>query len=58
MRAGDPNLALAAMRGALAGEDLDVAPRVADLVEELIAHMDAEERTFLHPAVLHPHAAK
>lgn len=42
----------AALRAALAGDELDAAPRMADLVEELFVHMDAEERTFLHPAVL------
>lgn len=42
----------AAMRAALAGDELEVAPRLSDLAEELLAHMDAEERTFLHPSVL------
>jgi len=41
-----------AMRAALAGDELDIAPRMADLAEELLAHMEAEERTFLHPSVL------
>jgi len=40
-----------AMRAALADE-LDIAPRMRDLAEELLAHMDAEERTFLDSSVL------
>ena len=40
-----------AMRAALVDE-LDVASRMRDLAEELLAHMDAEERTFLDPSVL------
>lgn len=42
----------AALREALAGPDLEVAARMADFAEELTAHMDAEERTFLAPSVL------
>jgi hypothetical protein len=41
-----------AMRAALAGDELDIAPRMVDLAEELLAHMDAEERTFLHPSAV------
>jgi len=41
---------------ALAGPTLDVAGRMDDLVDELDAHMAAEERTFLSPQVLHPGA--
>jgi iron-sulfur cluster repair protein YtfE (RIC family) len=37
---------------ALVGTDLVVAARLRDLAEELDAHMMAEERTFLSPAVL------
>jgi iron-sulfur cluster repair protein YtfE (RIC family) len=42
----------AAFRAALVGDTPTVAARIADLAEELEAHMDAEERTFLSPAVL------
>ena len=38
------------------GDDLRAVARVLpDLAETLRAHMDAEERTFLHPAVLRDH---
>ena len=37
----------------LAGSAADVAERMDDLVDELEAHMAAEERTFLSPVVLH-----
>jgi hypothetical protein len=37
----------------LAGAVTDVASRMDDLVDELDAHMAAEERTFLSPLVLH-----
>jgi iron-sulfur cluster repair protein YtfE (RIC family) len=37
----------------LAGSAVDVAARMDDLVDELDAHMVAEERTFLSPLVLH-----
>ena len=36
----------------MSGTVLEVAARIDDLVEELESHMDAEERTFLSPAVL------
>jgi iron-sulfur cluster repair protein YtfE (RIC family) len=36
----------------LDGDDLTVAELFPEFVEELIAHMAAEERTFLHPHVL------
>ncbi len=39
-------------RDALAGPELEVAARFADLVEEIDAHIAAEERTFLSPGVL------
>jgi iron-sulfur cluster repair protein YtfE (RIC family) len=43
----------AALRVALAEEDLaTLAAALPDLAEELRAHMEAEERTFLHPQVL------
>jgi iron-sulfur cluster repair protein YtfE (RIC family) len=42
----------AAFRAAIQGDDLEVARGLPDLVEELEAHMQAEERTFLSPAVL------
>ena len=38
----------------LSGSAEDVAARIDDLVDELDAHMAAEERTFLSPLVLHP----
>jgi hypothetical protein len=41
-----------AFGAALTGSDLEVAARMADLVEDVDAHMAAEERTFLHPGVL------
>ncbi len=37
----------------LAGRADQVAARIDDLIEELEAHMAAEERTFLSPLVLH-----
>jgi iron-sulfur cluster repair protein YtfE (RIC family) len=37
----------------LTGSPADVASRMNDLVDELDAHMAAEERTFLSPLVLH-----
>jgi Hemerythrin HHE cation binding domain len=40
------------MAAALTGDDLTVARRMPDLAEDLLAHMEAEERTVLHPAVL------
>lgn len=42
----------AAFLNALSGDELDVAARFAELAEDLDAHMAAEERTFLSPAVL------
>ncbi len=42
----------AAFRAALAGETIEVAARIAELAEDVDAHMLAEERTFLNPAVL------
>jgi iron-sulfur cluster repair protein YtfE (RIC family) len=42
----------AAFWEALAGSPEDVAVRMDDLVDELDAHMAAEERTFLNPTVL------
>jgi iron-sulfur cluster repair protein YtfE (RIC family) len=39
----------------LAGSALEVAGRMDELVDELDAHMAAEERTFLSPVVLDPH---
>lgn len=38
----------------LAGSAAEIAERMDDLVDELDAHMAAEERTFLSLAVLHP----
>ena len=46
----------AAFWEALAGSPDGVALRIDDLVDELDAHMAAEERTFLSPLVLHPEA--
>ena len=37
----------------LAGSVVEVARRMDDLIDELDAHMAAEERTFLSPLVLH-----
>ena len=37
----------------LSGSAADVSARMDDLVDELDAHMAAEERTFLNPLVLH-----
>jgi iron-sulfur cluster repair protein YtfE (RIC family) len=42
----------AAFREALTGETVEVAARIADLAEDVDAHMQAEERTFLSAAVL------
>lgn len=42
----------AVFRALLAGSDEEVADRLADFAEEVDAHMAAEERTFLSPAVL------
>jgi len=42
----------AVMRAVLVGTGKDVAVRMADFAEDLLAHMAAEERTFLSPAVL------
>ena len=42
----------ATMRDALAGTETEVAHRLADVFEQLEAHMAAEERTFLSSAVL------
>lgn len=36
----------------LGGPVDDVVRGLADFIEEIAAHMEAEERTFLHPAVL------
>jgi iron-sulfur cluster repair protein YtfE (RIC family) len=43
----------AAFWDALRGPLVDVVERIADLADDLDAHMAAEERTFLSPAVLH-----
>lgn len=43
----------AAFWEALSGSVADVATRMDDLLDELDAHMAAEERTFLSPVVLH-----
>lgn len=40
------------LRAALAGADLEVAAGIAELVEDIDAHMAAEERTFLSAGVL------
>src|SRR5262245_16958696 len=42
----------AALKDALSGPEREVAARMADFAEEITAHMDAEERTFLAPTVL------
>jgi hypothetical protein len=42
----------ATLRVALEGADLEVAAGIAALVEDIDAHMAAEERTFLSPGVL------
>jgi len=43
----------ALMREALVGTDLTIiAENLPELAETLRAHMDAEERTFLHPGVI------
>ncbi|HKA87035.1 MAG TPA: hemerythrin domain-containing protein [Haliangiales bacterium] len=42
----------AALRAHLAGPEAEIAHRMSDLAEDLLAHMEAEERTFLHPRVL------
>jgi iron-sulfur cluster repair protein YtfE (RIC family) len=41
-----------AIRALLEGDELAVARLLPDFGEELMAHMAAEERTFLHPSVL------
>ena len=41
-----------AFQAALTGTDHEVAAGMADLCEEVDAHMAAEERTFLSPGVL------
>jgi iron-sulfur cluster repair protein YtfE (RIC family) len=46
----------AAFWQSLEGSAHDVAGRIDDLVDELDAHMAAEERTFLSPMVLDPDA--
>jgi iron-sulfur cluster repair protein YtfE (RIC family) len=42
----------ASFREALSRTALEIAARMSDLVEEIDAHMAAEERTFLSPSVL------
>jgi iron-sulfur cluster repair protein YtfE (RIC family) len=42
----------ATFRALMEGSAAEVAPRMADLDEELDAHMEAEERTFLSAGVL------
>jgi hypothetical protein len=42
----------AALRATLTGDDMDVARTMSRFSEDLRAHMDAEERTFLHPKAL------
>jgi iron-sulfur cluster repair protein YtfE (RIC family) len=42
----------AALASAFVGLERDVAARIDEVAEELRAHMDAEERTILHPRVL------
>ena len=42
----------AAFTAMLVGTDRDVAARMADIIEDIEAHMAAEERTFLSVAVL------
>lgn len=42
----------AALHAALHQEPIQLALVLSDFAEELRAHMEAEERTFLHPAVL------
>ena len=37
------------LRSALSAPDAELMTRFDDLAEEILAHMDAEERTFLHP---------
>ena len=44
----------AAMRAALGGDDDAVATTLPDLAEDIDAHMEAEERTFLSASVLGP----
>jgi iron-sulfur cluster repair protein YtfE (RIC family) len=41
-----------ALRKILEGEPREVAQRMSDIIEDLEAHMQHEERTFLSPAVL------
>jgi hypothetical protein len=47
----------AMMRQLLEGSELEVAARMRDIAEQLDAHLAAEERTFLSPAVLRDDAA-
>ncbi len=42
----------AMFRAGLDGEDAEVAKRLPRVAEGLVAHMDAEERTFLSPVAL------
>jgi hypothetical protein len=42
----------AAFARALIGGDLEIARRLPELVRAMETHLQAEERTFLHPAVL------
>lgn len=42
----------ASFREAMSGSALEIAARMAELVEDIDAHMAAEERTFLSPGVL------
>jgi iron-sulfur cluster repair protein YtfE (RIC family) len=44
----------ASFREAMSASALDIAARMAELVEDIEAHMAAEERTFLSPGVLAP----
>ena len=46
----------AAFWALLSGSVSEMAERMNDLIDELDAHMAAEERTFLSPLVLHPDA--
>jgi iron-sulfur cluster repair protein YtfE (RIC family) len=52
-RMGDEHAAEhAAFLALMGGTDAEVAERIPDIAEDLEAHMAAEERTFLSPAVL------
>jgi iron-sulfur cluster repair protein YtfE (RIC family) len=42
----------ASFREAMSGPALEIAGRIAELIEDIDAHMAAEERTFLSPGVL------